>query len=137
MDMTGDRNFAMRFRMLRGDMSYRKLSDEVYAKTGIRISAQALHRYAHGSLPTAANLRALAAYWQVSESWLAYGETPRNSYTLEDAIMALPRDAQRATLDFLAYQLEHNRSKLMTRDPAQADYLITMVETRLRRKDPP
>lgn len=65
--------FADRFLALKGDESYQALAAKLNKK-GFDISAQALHKYAHGGGISADSLEQLASYFGVPPAELFFGE---------------------------------------------------------------
>lgn len=65
--------FADRFLALKGDESYQSLAAKLN-KRGFDISAQALHKYAHGGGISADSLEQLASYFGVPPAELFFGE---------------------------------------------------------------
>lgn len=99
--------FADRFEQLRGERSYEALSDDIAKKTRVRISAQAMHKWAtkNGGI-TLENARAIASYFDVSPAWLLFGDGPGPRYHLTEAIQDLPEEAQQQVFDFIGYKFE-------------------------------
>lgn len=65
--------FADRFVALKGEESYQSLAANLRRK-GFDISAQALHKYAHGGGISADSLQQLATYFGVPPAELFFGE---------------------------------------------------------------
>lgn len=97
--------FAERFEQLRGGMAYQALSDAVHRKTGIRISAQGMHKWAKGGGIDPESLKPIADFFGVSESWLMYGTGPEAGPSLQEAVGALSESDQQQVLDFIEYKI--------------------------------
>lgn len=102
-----DSSFAARFEKLRGETSFQKLSDAVAAQTGIRISAQAMHKWVQqdGGI-TLENAKAVAEYFKVSPGWLLFGEGQGQQPTIDAAIREMPAQNKQQSIDFLEYQIK-------------------------------
>lgn len=100
-------SFAARFEQLRGETSYQKLSDAVAAQTGVRISAQAMHKWVQqdGGI-TLENAKVIAEYFKVSPGWLLFGEGEGRPPTIDSAIRELPAANKQQSIDYLEYQLK-------------------------------
>lgn len=94
--------FGERFDRLRGGMSYQALSDAIYRKTGLRVSAQGMHKWSKGGGIEQDKLKLLAEFFGVTEAWLMYGESP--APTLDEAVGALPDESRQEVLDFIRYK---------------------------------
>lgn len=110
--------FASRFQQLKGRASFQALSDAVYRATGIRITAQAMHKWTEGGNINRANARVLADFFGVTEAWLLYGVGREHEVLLEDALRDLERGAARQVLDYIRYHLERH-SRQLTADKMQ------------------
>jgi hypothetical protein len=67
-----NQTFADRFLQLKGDESFQSLADKL-AKTGVRVSPQALHKYANGGEISHKMLLDVARFFDVSPAWLYFG----------------------------------------------------------------
>lgn len=90
-------------------MSFQSLSDAIRKKTGVSISAQAMHLWANGGGITEPNLKAVADYFGVSAMWLGFGVEPARE-SLEDVLRSMPPDDRQQALDFISYKLERNET---------------------------
>lgn len=100
--------FSDRFNLLRGGMAYEPLSQALERKTGHKISAQALFKYAHGhAKPSPKTLDALARFFGVRAAWLLLGEEPQSATeSLEDVLHLLPSESGQQVMDFIKYKFE-------------------------------
>lgn len=104
--------FAERFLALKGEMSYRELSEDIYRSTGIRITPQAMARWAKGGGINAATLRAIAKYFGVSESYLYFGQFETRDLSLMEVLEPLSQESRRMALEYLQYLYERNRREV-------------------------
>src|SRR3954469_6039917 len=72
-DVETTEGFGKRFEDLRTGMSYQALADAIQRKTGIRISAQAMHKWSKGGGIEPKQVQLLAEFWGVSAAWLPRG----------------------------------------------------------------
>lgn len=110
--------FAERFDKLRGGMSYQALSDAIYRKTDLRVSAQGMHKWSKGGGIEQDKLKLLAEFFGVSEAWLMYGESP--APTLDEAVGALPDVSRQEVLDFIRYK--YSRAEGLIASDIAGDY---------------
>jgi hypothetical protein len=128
--------FGKRFEELRAGMSYQALSDAIQRKTGIRISAQAMHKWSKGGGIDPKQVQLLAKFWGVSAAWLAYGVgSPTAAPTLDDAVKALPEDAQLQVLDYIRYKIE--RASALMAEENRAKYVSLLESMKLPPKPGP
>lgn len=104
--MTQINDFASRFEKLRAGMSYQALSDAIKRKHGKLISPQAMHKWTHGGRIDLDNLKLVADFFGVNDTWLLFGTGPETrGASLEDAVRDLgPTDGQ-SVLDFFRYKI--------------------------------
>jgi hypothetical protein len=127
--------FGERFEKLRGGMSFQALSDAIYRKTGIRISAQGIHKWSKGGGIEQDKLKLLAEFFGVTEAWLTYGEAP--APTLDEAVGKLPDESRQEVLDFIRYKF--SRAEGLIASDVASDYHVMIdrirkdMEDRLRR----
>jgi transcriptional regulator with XRE-family HTH domain len=123
--------FAERFEKLRNGMSYQALSEAVEAKTGVRISGQAMHKWVSqdGGI-TLENARAIAMYFDVKPGWLLFGEgeEPTHKPGLEEAISELPDDTPQRVLDFIQYNFERAEGLLASDKLAHYTAMIENIK---------
>lgn len=131
--------FSERFERLRGGMSYQALSESILRKTGVQISAQAMHQWVtKGWLPSEANMRAVAEFFGVREAWLRYGEGQESeAASIEDAIEALPSDDGQQVIDFIRYKIERAESMIASDQFATYMALIDRLMGDRAKKGPP
>ena len=98
--------FAENFAELRGDRSLQTLSDEIFARLGVRITPQAMHKWLRGGNIAPANVRVLSTFFGVSEAWLMHGSGSRGGVTLEQMVNALSPESAKLVLGLLRYSLE-------------------------------
>jgi Tfp pilus assembly protein PilV len=129
-DKSREETFADRFERLRGGMSYEALSEAIHRKTGVQISAQALHKWSKGGKADAANLKAVADFFGVNEAWLSYGTGRDSQLSLDEVINALPPTEAEKTVDFIKYQLERaaTETQLFAEDPARLTAYLKFID---------
>lgn len=116
-------SIATRFEQLRGEMSYQDVSDAIFAKTGVRITPQAMHKWTHGGNIAPDNVALVCQYFNVNQSWLLFGGS-RIAFSLEDVVNALPAGSRNEVLNFIRYKVERDSVELRAEDPAKVtDYL--------------
>lgn len=120
-------SFSERFQALRAGKPYDKLSEELLAATGKRVSAQTLHNWATGKTDiTEDNLQVLASFYKVRPAWLRYGEGDMHeSAALEDVLKDLPEPDRQQVFDFVRYKIE--RADTMIASDKIGSYL-TMID---------
>jgi transcriptional regulator with XRE-family HTH domain len=123
--------FAERFEKLRNGMSYQALSEAVEAKTGVRISGQAMHKWVSqdGGI-TLENAQAIAAYFNVKPGWLLFGEGEEAAQQpgLEQAIGELPDDTPQRVLDFIQYNFDRAEGLLASDKLAHYTAMIDKIK---------
>lgn len=85
---SGPEGFAERFMTLKGERSFHELSREL-GEAGFRITAQALHKWANGSIPDPDNVTKLAAFFGVPSGKLMFGEEANGIDGLSPAAVQL------------------------------------------------
>lgn len=70
--LAGD-TFAERLTALKGDESFHELARKMQ-RSGLKVTAQALHKWTHGGGISPDNLRDVARYFRVSPAHMAFGE---------------------------------------------------------------
>jgi hypothetical protein len=114
---------AERFEHLRGNMSYQDLSDAIFEKIGIRITPQAMHKWAHGGNIAPENVEVVCQFFNIPQGWFLFGGS-RIAFSLEDVVNALPAESRREVLNFVRYNIERHSTELRAKDPGKApDYL--------------
>ena len=106
--MIKDQNdFGERFERLRGKMSYQDLSNAIFLKTGVRITAQAMNKWVkQGGGITPDNARIISQFFNVKPGWLIFGEGAGPGEHIDDLIRDLPETDNYQTLDFIEYKVE-------------------------------
>lgn len=100
--------FGERFNSLRGKMSYQALSDAIFTRFGVRITAQAMFLWVkkNGKI-TEENIKVIADFFNVREAWLRYGDGDKGcECELQGVIGALPQESQQQVFDFIQYKFE-------------------------------
>lgn len=130
--------FAERFEQLRAGMAYQALSEAIFRKTGRKISAQALHKWAKGGGVDPENVKATAEFFGVDEAWLMYGTGDRDAISLQQVVDALPADDRQQVLDFVEYKFA--KTERLIASDAAGDYMKMIAKIRedmKRRLDKP
>lgn len=120
-------------------LSYGALAADIYTKTGRRITAQSLHKWAHGkSYPTEANLEVLANYSGRSAVWWRYGleaDAAQNALRIGGVITSLPDPLRDQVIDYLRYKVASSAEFLASEQIAE--YVTTIDDTLHGLKRPP
>jgi transcriptional regulator with XRE-family HTH domain len=129
--------FATRFLRLKEatGLSYERLSDAVFDATGVRISGQAMHKWAQGGNIEESQLETLAAYFKRTPAWFRYGIGPEISeeqIELSRAITELPEQSRQQTLDFLKYQIERAQPLFSKQ---QTSHYLKMIDSIIKDMD--
>jgi len=128
--------FASRFERLRGDRSYQALSHAIFAKTEIRITPQAMHKWVatDGGI-TPENLKIVAGFFGVTRGWLLFGEGPGPDQKpdLTELLRALPENHPQQIIDFIEYKFE--RAENLIASDRLSDYMkmLESIRTDLKR----
>ena len=122
--------FSDRFEQLRAGMSYQALSDAISRKSGIRISAQAMHKWSKGGGIEQDKLKLVAEFFGVNEAWLMYGSGP----LLQQAVGALSENDQQQVLDFIEYKIA--RTEALVANDRSVDYMkmISRIREDMKRR---
>lgn len=125
---------AERFEHLRGGMSYEALSDAIYRKTGVRISAQAMHKWSKGGNIDPKNVPAVCEFFGVNDAWFVYGSGPESKLSLEEVVNALPDPAREKTMDFIRYQIERSatETEIFAKEPERITAYLKYIDQVIR-----
>ena len=119
-------DFGARFEELRDGMSYNDLSAAIFERFGVRITAQAMHKWVkQGGGITPDNARVVAEYFGVSPGWLLFGEGPEPKPSIDKIFYEMPVDMAQQTLDFSEFNL--NKCKKFIAAEKMASYM-TMID---------
>lgn len=129
-DKNKTESFAARFERLRGGMSYEALSEAIKRKTGVQISAQAMHKWSRGGNIDQKNIKPVCEFFGVEESWLMYGTGQESKLSLDELVNALPEAEREKTVDFIRYQVERSATEthLFAEDPARLTEYLKFID---------
>jgi hypothetical protein len=119
-------SFAARFEELRADRSFQALSDQIFERTKIRITGQAMHLWTKGGAISEEYLQIIATFFAVAPAWLRYGVGPKHEKSLETAIEVLGAEDQQQVLDFIRYKIE--RTHVVAQEPSVASAYLQMID---------
>jgi len=126
-------DFAERFEKLRGKQTYQELSDAIFQRFNVRITPQAMNKWAKQSGGiTPDNARIIAEYFDVTPGWLLFGESA--AAKIEDLVRDLPGDGAQQALDFLEYKTERASEFMAAEKLARYMSMIERIRADLHKR---